>query len=173
EDDFNQIIAFLDYILNKYSNIDRDRLGVTGISYGGFMTNVMITKTNRFKAAISENGIADWIADYYASDIGYWFNPDQIGDTPQENLDEYIKKSPAYFIDNVKTPVLFIHSMQDYRCFVDQSLAMHTSLVSRGKDSRIIIFNKGSHGHSTKAEPRHRKKRYEIKLKYFNEKLKI
>jgi len=147
-------------------------MAVTGISYGGYMTNVFVTKTNLFKAAVSENGIADWISDYYASDIGYFFDPDQIGETPQENLNEYIKKSPLYNISNVVTPVLLIHSNQDYRCFVDQSLAMHVSLLMNNKESRIVLFTKGSHGHSTKAEPRHRKKRYEIKLSFINEKLK-
>jgi len=169
-DDYKQLIIFLDHVVSKYS-IDRDRLGVTGISYGGYLTNVMITKTNRFKAAVSENGIGDWIADYWASDIGYWFDPDQIGGTPHNNLKEYIEKSPVYHVDNVETPVLFIHSMEDYRCFIDQSLAMHVSLVMKNKESRIVIFSKGSHGHSVYAEPRHRKKRYEIKLEWFREKL--
>jgi len=171
EEDFNELVNFLDYVLKKY-NIDKDRMAVTGISYGGYMTNVFVTKTNLFKAAVSENGIADWISDYYASDIGYFFDPDQIGETPQENLNEYIKKSPLYNISNVVTPVLLIHSNQDYRCFVDQSLAMHVSLLMNNKESRIVLFTKGSHGHSTKAEPRHRKKRYEIKLSFINEKLK-
>ncbi|MGC9183329.1 prolyl oligopeptidase family serine peptidase [Caldisphaera sp.] len=171
EEDFNELMNFLDYIIKKY-NIDKDRMAVTGISYGGYMTNVFITKTNLFKAAVSENGIADWISDYYASDIGYFFDPDQIGKTPHENLNEYIKKSPFYHINNVTTPVLLIHSNQDYRCFVDQSLAMHISLYMNNKESRIVLFTKGSHGHSTKAEPRHRKKRYEIKLSFINEKLK-
>ncbi len=171
EEDFNELMQFLNYVINNY-NIDNERMAVTGISYGGYMTNVFITKTNLFKAAVSENGIADWIADYYASDIGYWFDIDQIGKTPFDNLEEYLKKSPVYSIKNVTTPLLLIHSNQDYRCFVDQSLAMHVSLLMNNKESRLILFTKGSHGHSTKAEPRHRKKRYQMKLDFINEKLK-
>ena len=170
EVDYEQLMAFLDHILAKYP-IDKERLGVTGISYGGYMTNVVVTKTKRFRAAVSENGIADWIADYWASDIGYWFDPDQIGGTPHDNLEQYIKKSPVFHIDNVETPILFIHSMQDYRCFIDQSLAMHVALVMRGKESKLIVFTKGSHGHSIKAEPGHRRKRYLIKIQWFKEKL--
>lgn len=170
EVDYEQLMAFLDKILENYP-IDKSRLAVTGISYGGYMTNVIVTKTNRFKAAVSENGIADWIADYWASDIGYWFDPDQIGGTPHDNIEEYLKKSPAFHVDNVETPILLIHSNQDYRCFVDQSLAMHVSLVLRGKDSKLVNFTKGSHIHSMRAEPRHRKKRYEIKIKWLKEKL--
>ncbi|MEM2137226.1 MAG: S9 family peptidase, partial [Candidatus Methanomethylicia archaeon] len=170
--DYKQIMAFLDYAISKYS-IDKDKLAVTGISYGGYMTNVIITKTNIFKAAVSENGIADWICDYWASDIGYWFDQDQIIGTPQENLNNYIEKSPVFHIDSVETPILFIHSAQDYRCFIDQSLAMHVSLLLKGKESRLIVFTKGSHGHSTRAEPRHRRKRYQIKVQWLKEKLNL
>jgi acylaminoacyl-peptidase len=172
ERDYEEIMAFLDNIVRKYP-VDEDRMAVTGISYGGYMTNVVITKTHRFRAAVSENGIADWIADYWASDIGYYFNPDQIGGTPIDNLEEYIRKSPAFHVASVKTPLLLIHSMEDYRCFIDQSLAMHTAMVMAGKDSRIVVFTKGSHGHSIAGEPRHRKKRYEIKISWLKEKLGI
>ncbi|MEM0083800.1 MAG: S9 family peptidase [Candidatus Methanomethylicia archaeon] len=168
--DYKQIMSFLDHVLSKYP-IDPNKLAVTGISYGGYMTNVIVTKTNRFKAAVSENGIADWICDFWASDIGYWFDPDQIIGTPQDNLNQYIDKSPVFHVDSIETPMLFIHSMQDYRCFIDQSLAMHVSLLMRGKESKLIVFTKGSHGHSMRAEPRHRRKRYQIKIQWIKDKL--
>ena len=170
--DYKQLMAFLDNVLEQLDGIvDRERMAVTGISYGGYMTNVIVTKTDKFRAAVSENGIADWIADYWASDIGYWFNPDQIGGTPLDNLEEYVRKSPVYNVDKVKTPMLIIHSMQDYRCFIDQALAMHTALVMNGKESKLVVFTKGGHGHSLRAEPRHRRKRYEIKVSWLKEKL--
>ncbi len=170
EVDYEQLMAALDKALQEYP-IDPDRLAVTGISYGGYMTNVVITKTDRFRAAIAENGIADWIADYWASDIGYWFDPDQIGGTPQDNLEAYVAKSPAFHADRVKTPLLTIHSMHDYRCFIDQALAMHVSLVARGKESKLVVFREGSHGHSVYAKPRHRRKRLEIIERFLEEKL--
>jgi len=170
--DYAQLMAFLDKVLENYEGlIDGDRMAVTGISYGGYMTNVMVTKTKRFKAAVSENGIGDWIADYWASDIGYWFDPDQIGGTPHDNLRGYLEKSPAFHIDDVETPILFIHSLEDYRCFIDQALSMHVSLAMKGKDTTLLVFTKGSHGHSRLAEPRHRRKRYEYKIRWLREKL--
>ena len=172
EDDYKQLMAFLDHVISEYP-VDQNRLGVTGISYGGYMTNVIITKTCRFKAAVSENGIGDWIADYWASDIGYWFDPDQIGGTPHDNLEEYIRKSPAYHVDGVETPLLLIHSMEDYRCFIDQALSMYIPLKLRGKEVKLVVFTKGSHGHSIYAEPRHRRKRYELKIRWFKEKLEL
>ena len=170
EDDFTQLMKVLDRAVELY-NIDHRRLGVTGISYGGFLTNYIVTKTNRFKAAVSENGIADWIADFWASDIGYWFDPDQIGGTPHDNLEGYVEKSPAFHTENVETPILLIHSMEDYRCFIDQALAMHASLSLRGKESRLVVFTRGSHGHSLYGDPRHRGKRFRIKLEWFKSKL--
>ncbi len=170
EEDYRQLMKVLDVALERFS-LDPERLGVTGISYGGYMTNWIITRTSRFKAAVSENGIADWISDYWASDIGYWFDPDQIGGTPQTSLEAYISRSPAFHVDNVETPLLLIHSMEDYRCFIDQALAMHVSLRVRGKKSRLIVFKKGGHGHSILGEPRHRRKRLEAIWSWFDEHL--
>jgi len=170
EVDYEQLMAFLDRVVREYP-VDTGRMVVTGISYGGYMTNVVVTKTKRFAAAVPENGIADWIADYWAADIGYWFDPDQIGGTPLDNLEEYVRRSPAFHAANVETPVLTIHSLEDYRCFIDQALAMHTALSTLGKDSTLLVFTRGDHGHSVRAPPRHRKKRLDYKLSWIREKL--
>ena len=171
-DDYEQLMAFLNRVLEEYGDeVDRDRMAVTGISYGGYMTNVIITRNKMFKAAISENGIADWISDFWASDIGYWFDPDQIGGNPLDNLDNYVDKSPVFKASNVDTPVMLIHSMEDYRCFIDQALAMHVALKMHGKESRLVVFTKGSHGHSIRAEPRHRVKRLKLILSWLDEKI--
>ena len=172
ERDFLDIMEFVDEVLKKNPDIDPKRMGVIGLSYGGFMVNWIITHSNRFKAAISMNGICDWISDYGTSDIGYWFDPDQIGGTPWKNINNYLKQSPIMYIENVKTPVIFIHSSEDYRCYIEQSLLMHVALRSLGKESKLIIFKKGSHGHTVKGKPRHRIKLYKIILDFFNEKLK-
>ncbi len=168
--DYRQLMDLLDNALENHV-ADKTRLVVTGISYGGYMTNLIITKTDRFAAAVSENGIADWTTDYWSSDIGYWFDPDQIGRTPLENLEEYVKKSPAYHVDGVKTPLLLIHSMEDYRCPIDQALSMHAAMLSRGKDSKLVVFKKGSHGFSVRGEPQTRVKRLKIKTKWIRMKL--
>ena len=172
EVDYRQLMAFLDEVVRRFP-VDPSRLGVTGVSYGGYLTNVMVARApERFRAAVSENGIADWVSDYWASDIGYWFDPDQIGGTPLDNLEEYVRRSPAYNLpERVPTAVMLIHSMEDYRCFVDQALAMHLALLRRGARSRLVVFRRGSHGHAVTAEPRHRRKRLELKLAWFREHL--
>ncbi len=173
EVDYKQLIDFLDEVEKRYP-VDPDRMAVTGISYGGYMTNVMTVKAGgRFKAAVSENGIADWIADYWASDIGYWWDHDYLGAPPHEDPQRYIKASPAYHAAKAETPLLIIHSMEDYRCFIDQALAMHVSMLKHGKESKLVVFKKGGHGHSVTAQPRHRRKRLELKLDWIKEKLGI
>ncbi len=170
EADYEQIMAALREAVERF-NGDKSRMAVTGISYGGYMTNVVVTKTDEFKAAVPENGVADWIADYWASDIGYWFDPDQIGGTPLDNLEEYVKRSPAFQAGKVKTPLLIIHSTEDYRCFIDQALAMHVAVRMAGGESRLVVFKSGGHGFSVYGKPKARLKRLKLKLEWVAEKL--
>ena len=77
--DYEDIMKFTDIVLEKYANIDKDRIGVTGGSYGGFMVNWIIGHTDRFKCAASQRSISNWIDDFGTTDIGYYFNPDELG----------------------------------------------------------------------------------------------
>ena len=72
--DYEDIMAGLDYVLEENDWIDTDRLGVTGGSYGGFMTNWIVGHTNRFKAAVTQRSISNWISFFGVSDIGYYFS---------------------------------------------------------------------------------------------------
>ena len=170
-EDFKDIMKGLEHLLKIEKNIDEKRIGITGISYGGYMTNWAITQSNRFKAAISENGISYWFTSYAFSDIGLWFDKEVIGDEPLKN-ENYRKLSPIFYANKVKTPVLFIHSLEDYRCPLDQSLMFYHVLKSMGKEAYIAIFKKGEHGHSIRGKPEHRRKRYKIFLEFFIKKLK-
>jgi len=97
ERDFKDIIEGLDHVLSRFQFVDPDQIGVTGLSYGGFMTNWIVTHTDRFKAAVSQNGISDWIAMFGTTDIGFYFSPDQIGKEPWSNLQAYVDKSPLTY----------------------------------------------------------------------------
>lgn len=169
-EDFKDITFGVEELLKREVNIDRGKIGITGISYGGFMTNWAIGNSDLFKAAVSENGISYWISDYGFSDIGYWFNKDLIGIDPLSN-ENYKKLSPLMYAKNVNTPVLFIHSVEDYRCTFDQSLIFYTILKDLGKEAYLVLFKKGFHAHSINGSPRHRAKRYKILLEYFKQKL--
>ncbi len=170
--DYLDIIEGVKYVLRNFKDIDEDRLGVTGISYGGFMTNWIVTHSDLFKAAVSQNGISSWEAMYNTTDIGYYFVPDKIGGSPINKRELLVDKSPLYYAEKVSTPILFIHSMNDYRCFIDQSVSFHTVLRALGKKSAIAIFKEGSHTFGWIGKPRSRLKRYELILTWFNKFLK-
>mgnify|MGYP000353680621 CR=1 FL=1 len=168
-EDFQDIMEGIKKLI-ELEDVDKDKIGITGISYGGFMTNWAITQTDMFKAAVSENGISYWFTSYAFSDIGYWFDKELIGKDPMTD-ENYRKLSPIFYAQNVKTPILLIHSLEDYRCPLDQSLMFFTVLRDLGKEAYIAIFKKGAHGHSIRGLPRHRLKRYRMILEFFKKKL--
>ncbi|MDK2814477.1 MAG: hypothetical protein PWP18_390, partial [Thermoanaerobacter sp.] len=133
--DYEDIMKFTDYVLENYKDIDPSRVGVTGGSYGGFMTNWIISHTDRFKAAVSQRSISNWTTEFGTTDIGYYFVPDQIGGTPWDNFEKYWEHSPLKYADRVKTPTLFLHSDEDYRCWMAEALQMFSALKYFGVES--------------------------------------
>lgn len=170
-EDFQDIMNGIEEFFKLEPQADKERVGITGISYGGFMTNWALTQSDLFKAGISENGISYWLTSYAFSDIGLWFDKEVIGDNPLEN-ENYKKLSPLFYAENVKAPILIIHSLEDYRCPLDQSVMFYHVLKDLGKETYIAIFKKGAHGHSIRGSPRHRAKRYKLFMEFFERKLK-
>ncbi|HDJ50579.1 MAG TPA: S9 family peptidase [Thermoprotei archaeon] len=169
-EDFQDILNGIKAFLDLEPQADPERVGITGISYGGFMTNWALTQSNMFKAGISENGISYWLTSYAFSDIGLWFDREIIGDNPLEN-ENYRKLSPIFYANNVKAPILIIHSLEDYRCPLDQSVMFYHVLKDLGKEAYIAIFKRGAHGHSIRGSPKHRAKRYKLIVEFFMRKL--
>lgn len=172
ERDFRDLMEAVDYTIENRKFVDPERLGVTGISYGGFMTNWVVGHTDRFKAAVSVEGISSWFAMYGTTDIGFYFVPDQIGGEPWNNVEGYVEKSPLVYADEVKTPIMFIHSIEDYRCWVDQALSFYTALKAQGKEAQLVLFLKGSHTFGWSGKPSHRIKKLEHTLNWFKKYLK-
>jgi acylaminoacyl-peptidase len=172
ERDYQDIMEMIEYVTREYNYIDEERMGVTGISYGGYMTNWIITQTNKFKAAVSLNGISCWLAEFGTTDIGFHFVPDQIGGDWWNNREEWINKSPITHANKVQTPILIIHSMEDYRCYLDQALLFYTALKYLGKEAKLLLFTSGSHVFSRSGKPNHRVKRLKHMIEWFNQYLK-
>ena len=121
-----------DAVLAAYPQIDRTKVCETGGSYGGFMTNWIIGHTDRFVCAASQRSIANWLSFYGVSDIGVEFAKDQCDADPISTPDKMWEHSPMRYAGNVKTPTLFIHSDEDYRCPLAEGLQMYTSLAAQG-----------------------------------------
>jgi dipeptidyl aminopeptidase/acylaminoacyl peptidase len=169
-EDFQDVLSGVDWAIKNLKGVDSERIGITGISYGGFMTNWAITQTRLFKAAVSENGISNWYTSYAFSDIGMYFDRDIVGEKQLES-EEYRRNSPIFFAKNVETPVLLIHSLEDYRCPLDQSAMFYHVLKDLEKEAYIVVFKQGDHVHSIRGLPRHRMKRHRIILEFFTQKL--
>ena len=170
--DYEDLMKGVKTALEQYTWMDKNRLGVTGLSYGGYMTNWVITHSDLFKTAISQNSISSWTAFFGTSDIGFHFTPEQIGGNPWSNLDEYVEKSPITYANQVDTPVLFVHSWNDYRCWIDQSIEFFTALKYLGKETELAMFMEGPHTFRSVARISLRKRRYRIMLDWFNKYLK-
>ncbi len=160
--DFRNLMDFTDAVLQAYPNIDRTRLCETGGSYGGFMTNWIIGHTDRFCCAASQRSISNWISMSFISDIGPYFGPDQCaakGLFGQENTEALWDHSPLKYADQAKTPTLFIHSEEDYRCPLPEGMQMMQALAVRGVETRMVVFRGENHELSRSGKPKHRIRR--------------
>ena len=145
--DGEDVIAGLDYVLKRFP-IDAKRVGHTGHSYGGFMTNWLITQyPDRFAAAVTGAGITNWISDYGTADI-YRTKETEFFGTPwdKEARDRMIKQSPLTYAGNVKTPTLFVHGEVDQRVPYEEGEQMYFALKRRGIPARMIQYAGQPHG---------------------------
>ncbi|MDD5791074.1 MAG: S9 family peptidase [Erysipelotrichaceae bacterium] len=157
--DFDDLMAFVDKALETYPQIDKDRLAVTGGSYGGYMTNFIITHTDRFKVAASQRSISNRVADFYYSDYSY----DVTHENGVPRDDEFIRmswdRSPIKYADNIKTPTLFIQSTEDYRCPFPEALQLFSAMKFNGIEARLCGFKGENHELSRSGKPTHRIRR--------------
>lgn len=170
--DYDDIMKLVDVMLEKYDFIDEKRMGIMGGSYGGFMTNWAITQTDRFKAAVSQRSISNWVSKFGMTDIGYYFVPDQQGATPWSDVDKLWRHSPLKYAQNAKTPTLFIHSEEDYRCDLGQGIQMFTALKYFGVESKLVMFRGENHELSRSGKPKARIKRLQEMSDWFEKHLK-
>jgi dipeptidyl aminopeptidase/acylaminoacyl peptidase len=141
--DLKDVLAGVDYIL-KQGYVDPDRLGIYGWSYGGIMTNYAITRSNRFKAAISGASETDYFSCYGYDDLHLLWE-EELG-LPWENRDIYWKISPIKDVEKVKTSTLFMCGQFDYRCPLPQTEEMYLRLKRLRIDTKLIIYPGESHG---------------------------
>ncbi|PKK40494.1 Acylamino-acid-releasing enzyme [Clostridiaceae bacterium JG1575] len=170
--DFDNLMDFTDEVLKTYPELDENRLGVTGGSYGGFMTNWIIGHTDRFACAASQRSISNWISFFGTSDIGYYFANDQNASDPWNNPEKMWEHSPVRYADRCTTPTLFIHSDEDYRCWIPEALQMFTALRVHGCKARMCIFHGETHELSRSGKPIHRVRRLKEMTDWFEAHLK-
>tara|TARA_B100000315_G_scaffold188911_1_gene178715 strand:- start:43087 stop:45066 length:1980 start_codon:yes stop_codon:yes gene_type:complete len=167
---FKDCMAAVDYA-NSLGYVDNERLGVTGGSYGGYMTNWVVTHTNRFKAAVTQRCVSDLASMFGSSDVGFdmeW----EFKTTPWEDHDLYRKWSPITYIDKCKTPLLIIHSENDLRCNIEQGDQMYMALKYLKREVEYVRFPEEPHGLSRHGRPDRREARLKFIVDWFDRYLK-
>jgi dipeptidyl aminopeptidase/acylaminoacyl peptidase len=125
--------------------IDADRVAITGVSYGGYLSMQAITRSARFSAAISENGISNLLAEWGAEDDGGAWLTAELGGPPWERPEAYVASSPIAAANRIRTPLLLIHAELDRNCPIGQSEQMLAALRSLGRDVEFVMI--GGEGH--------------------------
>ncbi len=152
--DYTDIMNGVEEVLKRNPWIDRDKLGITGGSYGGFMTNWVIGHTTMFKAAVTLRGISNFISDEGTRDGSYGHKRDFGGDL-FENFDYYWSQSPLKYAKNVRTPTLILHSDNDYRVPLEQGEQWFRALRLFGVQAEMVIFPRENHNLTRTGEPKH------------------
>lgn len=143
--------------------ITNKNYGIMGGSYGGFMTSWVIGNYPKmFKSAIVERALINWETMVGTSDIGIGFPEMYLLDEMDNNLNLYRKKSPITYAKNIMTPTLIIHSENDYRCPVEQSEQLFSTLKRNKVESAMIRFPNEGHELSRSGKPIHRKQRFDF-----------
>ena len=168
--DYRDIMAGVDHVLGL-GFIDEQRLGLTGGSYGGYLTNWIVGQTNRFKAAVTDRCTCNRFSQFGASDFAWSSGPWEFGGTPYDNPSGYMERSPITYVKNVTAPMLIIHSEQDHRCPIEEGEQWFVALRLLGKEAEFVRFPNESHGLSRAGRPDHRVERLERMAGWFAEHL--
>jgi dipeptidyl aminopeptidase/acylaminoacyl peptidase len=160
--DLRDILGGVDAVLARYP-VDPHRLGITGWSYGGYMTMWAVTQTNRFQAAVAGAGIANWQSYYGENLIDQWMVP-FFGASVYDDPAVYEKSSPIRFIKRVKTPTLVIVGERDAECPAPQSFEFWHALKTLGVPTQLVVYPNEGHAFS---DPEHRTDRVERTLAWF------
>ena len=154
--DFEDMMKAMDTALARYPQIDPERLGVAGGSYGGIMTNWTIGHTRRFKCAVSGRSLCNMISAFGTADNGYDFVREQMDADPWKNVEKLWEQSPLKYAENVRTPLLLVHSDQDNRCHYSESVQFFTALKYFGVEARMLLIRGESHSLSRTGRPKQR-----------------
>lgn len=165
--DYQDCMAVVEAAVRRFDFVDENRLGVLGGSYGGFMTTWIVGHSTRFKAACSERAVNDWGSMNGSSDLGPSF-ASYVGAYLFENRAAYAQISPIMSAHEITTPLLIMHSENDFRCDVEQAEQLFSILRTLKREVELVRFPAEGHELSRAGSPYHRVKRFEIILEWFN-----
>ena len=168
--DWNDVQAEADF-LAALPEVDPDRLGVMGGSYGGFMTTWAVSHTDRFAVAVSERAVNNWETMWSTSDIGSWFGPVYLGADNLSDIEAVRRQSPITHARAITTPTMILHSDEDWRCPPEQAEQLFVLLRRLGVDTRMVRFPGASHDLSRNGRPSQRVERFDLILDWLGQHL--
>jgi dipeptidyl aminopeptidase/acylaminoacyl peptidase len=161
------LLAMLDDAIAR-PELDESRVGVLGGSHGGYMTTWLVGHEDRFKAAVSERAVNAIDSFGGSSDIGWGFGDDLYGKDPETQR----RLSPLTYADDITTPLLIVHSEQDWRCPLEQAQRLYVALRNRDAEVEMLLFPGEGHELSRSGLPSHRVARFEAIVEWFDRYLK-
>ncbi len=166
--DYRDLMKGVDEALARFPFLDKDRMGVMGGSYGGYMTNWIVTQTDRFKAAVASASLSNLIS-FYSTSLYQDLIHAEFSGHPWDNFDLLWDRSPLKHIKKAKTPLLLIHGEQDNDVHITQAEEMYTAMRMRGVECVFVRYPREGHG---LREPRHREDSLARTLQWFDRFLK-
>jgi dipeptidyl aminopeptidase/acylaminoacyl peptidase len=171
KNDYADLMAWADKIQHE-PYIDPARMGVTGGSYGGYMTVWIIGHTQRFNAAVTQRCVSNFLSMWGSSDINHYFEDELQQKPPYEDLQNYWEHSPIAHIGNAKTPTMVIHNENDMRCPIEQGEQVFVALKRQGVPTEFVRFPDEFHGLSRTGRTDRRIARLNAILGWFEKYLK-
>jgi dipeptidyl aminopeptidase/acylaminoacyl peptidase len=166
-DDYKDLMAGVDEVV-KLGYVDTKRMGVTGGSGGGLLTNWTVTQTNRFRAAVSQRSVAEWASFWYTADFTL-FTPSWFQSIPVRDPKEFLERSPVRYADKIETPILFVEGGDDLRTPPGQGgEAMFRTLKALKKPTAMVNFPGETHELSRSGKPHHRVERLQHIVGWFD-----
>ena len=152
--DYQDVMAGVDAALKQYPWVDAEKLGVTGGSYGGYLTNWIVSHTNRFKAAVTLRSVSNFISDEGTRD-GAYGHEEYFKGILFDDFEQYWNASPLKYARNVRTPTLVLHSDFDFRVPIEQGEQWFRALQHYGVPSELVLFPRENHNLTRSGEPKH------------------
>lgn len=170
--DYEDVIDWAEYMKGQ-PYIDSARMGVTGGSYGGYMTTLIVGRNDMFAAAVTQRAVHNLISMWGSSDFNWAFQQTVGEDKPPfQNLETYWEQSPMKYIGGATTPTLIIHSERDLRVAQEQAEQVYVALKRLGVDTELVLFPEEPHGLSREGRTDRRVTRLEHILRWFDKYLK-
>lgn len=168
--DYDDVMALTDTVLER-GGLDPERVGITGGSYGGFMTNWAIGHTDRFRAAVSERSVTNWFSMFGTGDNAF-ARAEGLGGYPWDATDTYLGISPMMHVANIRTPLLLMHAEQDLRCPIEQAEQLYTALKVLDRTVQLVRYPHENHDMSRSGRPWNRIDRMDRIVEWFGRYLK-